>query len=337
MRFRVIDRMLAALSGLLILLFGVVLCAFGAGVFQNLNWTLPQGPANLTQRVVIIAIALLLCLLGLHGLWMLFRRRADKGFIVQRTDMGDMCIAMSALSSMVNKCVDQHPEVSVKKTRIHRIRDGVIVDLKILLGNGSNIPLTVNVLQKQIKQYITSCSGVDVHEVRVQVGTSDLPVQETAEQPAIVAEQAPAMLMQEEPGVEVAADNIFRHTEEPADYVEPVEYAEPVTETVVEETPVVEEPTLVESYEEVVVSEAPVYAAAEEEISEEYAAEEKVEADMQEACAADEMTEEVTAAQEEIPAAEEMVEAPFEVAAETVETIETIESQEADENASVQE
>ena len=45
------------------------------------------------------------------------------------------------------------------------------MDIKITLLSGVNIPLTVNALQKQIKQYITSCSGVDVHKVRVMVET----------------------------------------------------------------------------------------------------------------------------------------------------------------------
>ena len=256
MRFRVTDRMLAALSGLLIIALGITVGLFGAGLFPNVDFTFLQTPFTIWQRAIIIAVALLLCLLGIHGLWMLFRRRADKGFIVQRTDMGDMSIAMSALKSMVNKCVDQHQEVSVKKIHIHRLRNGIIVDLKILLANGINIPLTVNVLQKQIKQYITSCSGVDVHEVRVQIDTSNMAIEEKKEEaPALEQEVAPAALLQEEPVVESAAESILRHTEEPADYVEPVvveSYEAPVTQEEPEEAPAVEAPI-----EETVIEESP--------------------------------------------------------------------------------
>lgn len=256
MRFRVTDRMLAALSGLLIIALGITVGLFGAGLFPNVDFSFLQTPFTIWQRAIIIAVALLLCLLGIHGLWMLFRRRADKGFIVQRTDMGDMSIAMSALKSMVNKCVDQHQEVSVKKIHIHRLRNGIIVDLKILLANGINIPLTVNVLQKQIKQYITSCSGVDVHEVRVQIDTSNMAIEEKKEEaPALEQEVAPAALLQEEPVVESAAESILRHTEEPADYVEPVvveSYEAPVTQEEPEEAPAVEAPI-----EETVIEESP--------------------------------------------------------------------------------
>lgn len=260
MRFRVTDRMLAALSGLLIIALGIALGLFGAGLFPNVDLSFLQGPFTIWQRAIIIAVALLLCLLGLHGLWMLFRRRADKGFIMQRTDMGDMSIAMSALKSMVKKCVDQHQEVSVKKIHIHRLRNGIIVDLKLLLANGINIPLTVNVLQKQIKQYITSCSGVDVHEVRVQVDTSNMSIEDKKEEtPVLEQEAAPAALLQDEPVVETAAESILRHTEEPADYVEPVvvESYEPVA--VQEEIPA--EPEMAPAVEEIAetVEEATTY------------------------------------------------------------------------------
>ena len=270
MRFRVTDRMLAALSGLLIIALGIALGLFGAGLFPDLDFSFLEGPFTVWQRTMIITVAVLLCLLGIHGLWMLFRRRADKGFIMQRTDMGDMSIAMSALKSMVKKCVDQHQEVSVKKIFIHRLRNGVIVDLKILLANGINIPLTVNVLQKQIKQYITSCSGVDVHEVRVQIDTSNLPIEVKKEEiPVLENETAPAALLQEEPVVETAAESILRHTEEPADYVETVavEAVDPVV--VQEEMPAdaQAEPSLEEIVENAIVDEIPEEAYVEETIA----------------------------------------------------------------------
>ena len=271
MRFRICDRMLAALAGLLIILLGLLVGIAGAGLLPAVDLSIVYGPFTIWQRVIIIAVGLLLCLLGLHGLWMLFRRRSDKGFIVQRTDLGDMNIAMSALSSMVSKCVDQHQEISVKKIRIHKVRDGVIVDLKILLANGINIPLTVNVLQKQIKQYITSCSGVDVREVRVQIDTSEMVIAEKPEEPvaAIAHEKAAPVALQEEPVVETAAESILRHTEEPADYVEPVE-------------PVAAYETAAVPEEAAVYPAAEEYAAVEETVVEiptetvEYAAEEAV-------------------------------------------------------------
>lgn len=310
MRFRVTDRMLAALSGLLNIALGLALGIFGTGLFPNLELSFLQGPFTIWQRAIIVAVALLLCLLGIHGLWMLFRRRADKGFILQRTDMGDMSIAMSALKSMVNKCVDQHPEVSVKKVHIHRIRNGVIVDLKILLANGINIPLTVNVLQKQIKQYITSCSGVDVHEVRVQIDTSNQSVTEKKEELPVLEQEIPAALVQEDPVVEAAAESILRHTEEPADYVEPVA-VESYDFVGIQQEPAVE---VVESeYSAPVVEDFAADAAASEEVLSDVA--EEIPAYVEEEAAVQEIFETAQEAfAEEIPVEGTAYETPVEMA-----------------------
>lgn len=193
MKIRIWDRLLTALSGLLIVLAGVGLLVFGIGVFPlKLDLTVLEGPFVLWQRVGMVAAALLLIALGLHGIGLLFRRRREKGFVIQQTEFGDMSISMNAMETMVRKCVEAHEELSAESTHIYHGRDGVMVDLKIILRSGVNIPLTVNALQKQIKQYITSCSGVDVQQVRVMVETDpttarllpgDIPV-EPVVQPA---------------------------------------------------------------------------------------------------------------------------------------------------------
>jgi len=114
---------------------------------------------------------------------LLFRRTREKGFIIQHSEYGDMSISMNALESMVQKCVASHQELTVNATHIQHAREGIVVDIKITLPGGVNIPLTVNALQKQIKQYITSCSGVDVHKVRVMVETDARAASDTDAQP----------------------------------------------------------------------------------------------------------------------------------------------------------
>lgn len=300
MRFKFFDRMLAAVSGLLIVALGLAAVVLGTGLLPAIDFSFLNGPFELWQKVAIIGGGILLVLLGLHGLHMLFRRRYGKNFIVQRTDMGDMSIAISALHNMVNKCVEQHQEICVKKIDINRVRGGITVDLKILLANGINIPLTANVLQKQIKQYITSCSGIDVHEVRVQVGTSDKAVK-GKKKPVAALEHAPAVVALQDQ-TESAADSILQHTEEPADYVEPVEYVEPVSEA----EQVSEE------------AEAVVYAAeevVEEAVEQQPAAEETVYTEVAEAVLDNVYTEPV------VEAAEEVVYVEAETAAEAVETV----------------
>lgn len=174
MRFTVWDRIIAAVSGLLLLVFGVGLFVFGAGVFPfRLDISFLDRSFELWQRAVMVVVSLVIVFFGLRGLALLFRSSKEKGFILQHTEYGDLSISMSAMENMVKKCVDTHKELRVASTRIHHAREGVIVNLRIALASGVNIPIAVSALQKQIKQYITSCSGVDVKEVRVMVETNN--------------------------------------------------------------------------------------------------------------------------------------------------------------------
>ena len=174
MRFTVWDRIIAAVSGLLLLVFGVGLFVFGAGVIPfRLDISFLDWSFELWQRAVMVVVSLVIVFFGLRGLALLFRSSKEKGFILQHTEYGDLSISMSAMENMVKKCVDTHEELRVASTRIHHAREGVIVNLRIALASGVNIPIAVSALQKQIKQYITSCSGVDVKEVRVMVETNN--------------------------------------------------------------------------------------------------------------------------------------------------------------------
>ncbi len=208
-KLRIRDRILSAVMGLIIC--GGSVCA--------LLYAL-RTPLSGWQLLVAVCVCIVLCYIGLCGIALLFRRRKEKGVVMQHTEFGDVSISMKAMENMVRKCVDAHPELNVNQTRISHSRSGVSVDIKITLMTGSNIPLTVNALQKQVKQYITSCSGVDVEEVRVMVETEaakHLPAPEAVE----MAEEKPA---QEEapqpPVVEKAAECLCQHQEEPDTYVE---------------------------------------------------------------------------------------------------------------------
>ncbi|MDD3334146.1 MAG: alkaline shock response membrane anchor protein AmaP [Eubacteriales bacterium] len=245
MKLKLWDRILAAFTGLIILLMGIALFVFSVSIFPvQVDLSVLNGPFTVWQRVGMIAAATVMVLLGLHGLWLLFHRRNDKGFIMQHTELGDMSISMNALETMVHKCVDQHQELTVKSTRIYKVKTGIAVEIRIILENGINIPLTVNALQKQIKQYITSCSGVDVCEVRVLVETN---IARKSGKDLVVDVKKPEALQPMEP---IYATPATEKTENPVEQRESV-FQEPIgpTETVTEPVIAVETPTVEETQE----------------------------------------------------------------------------------------
>ena len=169
MKIRILDRILVFLAG-------VLLIAAGAAVVAGIFWDIPVADffASLQGKsTVAIAAACVLVLLGVYCMGMMFRRyKGKRGFVVQRTEGGELSISIKAIENLVQKCIDKHEELHVLSTGLENSRDGLVIKLRIGLASGVSIPLVVSALQKQIKQYITACSGIDVLEVKVQVETA---------------------------------------------------------------------------------------------------------------------------------------------------------------------
>ena len=237
MRNKFWNRVLVALSGLFIFAAGVLL--FLVSFLSLFSISLSLGGTELSQllnglavwqKILLMLGGVAVAALGLHDLSIPFPSRRERGFIMQHTELGDMSISMNALDTMVRHCVDQHKELTVKSTRISRVKSGIVVEIRIMLAAGVNIPLTVNALQKQVKQYIMSCSGVEVYEVKVLVETG-IPNGKTRHSKELVLEPQAAP----QP-VKAGPDK------EPAQTAEPEPVAEPVPEpemTAEEEAPAV--------------------------------------------------------------------------------------------------
>ncbi len=311
MKLRVIDRLIAALAGILLVCLAVVPLAdtlFDVGILDRLAKIAAFKSAS--HILFMVGGGVVVLLVGILCLRLATRRAKRKGFVVQTTDVGELSISIRAIEDLVNKCVAKHEELHVSSTTLDNGRDGLTIGLRVGLATGVNIPLAVNALQKQIKQYVTACSGVDVHEVKVQVEAttakakpSIYAVSEMLENPAplpreaekvpeTVAEPAPAEV--KEPEEKCLHQRLFGEEEQPANMPMP-----PVEATVEEaaEEPVEEEqeanvPTeeATEAWEANVPSDEELEAFEKKVPAEEIvAAWEKAEEEAAEAAAADEL------------------------------------------------
>ncbi|MBR6185245.1 MAG: alkaline shock response membrane anchor protein AmaP [Clostridia bacterium] len=179
MKIKFRDRLILFLGAVLTALSGVVLFVAGLqiqGIIAEMA---------LWARVVCILFGLLLIAFGGY---LLFLPRtvnaAKKDFVVQKTENGELRIAVKAIENLVQKCIDLHEEITVRSMKILNSREGVIVDLFVSLANNISIPMAIASLQKQIKQYLVASSGIEVKEVRVSVeSTQDEPaIEQIAEE-----------------------------------------------------------------------------------------------------------------------------------------------------------
>ncbi len=174
MKLRIADRILVAVAGVVLiaccagmiaqLFFGVDLVTMAGNIFSR---------NSAKVRIALIALSAVLFLLGVYCVLVLFRhrRRKDK-FIMQKTDNGELAISLKALENLVTKCIDQHEELKVQSQHLENQRDGLLIRIRGTVAGGISIPLTVEALQKQIKQYVTACSGVEVKGIQVRIESS---------------------------------------------------------------------------------------------------------------------------------------------------------------------
>ena len=174
MRLRIADRILVAIAGLLLIaacagiaaqmFFGVDLVGFATRVFSS---------ESTQARAALIALAVFLLILGVYCFFVLFRHRKRKDkFIMQKNESGELVISIKALENMVQKCLDQHDEIQVQRLFLETRKDGLLIRIRGSVSGGISIPLTVEALQKQIRQYVTACSGVEIRGIRVQIESS---------------------------------------------------------------------------------------------------------------------------------------------------------------------
>jgi len=278
MKLRWVDRFFAALLAVCILLtaaafvaesfFGMQLSPYAVKLFssQETKWIIFR---------VLAIVLLLVCAWGCVNLALRRGRKTDHEFVEQKTDGGELRVSVKAIEGLVRKSVARHDELELTDVKIWNGRDGLMVSLRCNTAADISIPLAMDAMQKQLKEYILESTGISVTEVLVDVedaeaqlegGTYRLndavsctpscartaesseqaaPAEETEEEPAeeTVTEQ-PEETESAEPEVEDAAEPETEVTDDALDIPDdPVDEDEagPNAETLFEDTEETEE------------------------------------------------------------------------------------------------
>ena len=216
-------RLLSALGSLTLWALGALALAETFFHVPVTSWISQVLNARTPVTVLVTLLATIVLFgLGLCGLMMLSSKRAAKrgGFVMQKGENGMIGVSIKSIEGLVQTCVNQHDVIAQAEIAVVERRDGIVILLNIQEAAGVNIPLAVGALQKQIKQYVGTCTGVDVHEVRVMVENTE---NDAVESPYMV--EKPVVLT-------TAVTAASLHHDVPA--------AEVVEELPVEELPVLE-------------------------------------------------------------------------------------------------
>lgn len=191
MKKNLLIRVMTALGGLTLWLMGLTILAETFFRIPVSAWiTVQLGGGNALPVLLALVAAALLCVFGTCCFLLLCPRKAigHGGFVMQKGENGTIGVSVRSIEGLVQTCVKQHPSVAEAEISIVERRDGIVILMNIQEEAGVNIPLAVGAMQKQIKQYVTACTGVDVQEVRVLVESTEL---RTVPSPYAVKEIAP--------------------------------------------------------------------------------------------------------------------------------------------------
>ena len=172
MKLRFSDRLLTVILAVVFLLMAAIIVAesaFNASVSTWITRLLREPGVWWTAIRVVLVI---LCLLAVwRCLCVAFRRpkRGDMEFVEQKTDGAELRVSVKAIEGLVRKCVANHEEISLNSVRLENSRGGLTVIMECRTAADISIPLAVDALQKQLREYIMESTGVDIRQIQVQV------------------------------------------------------------------------------------------------------------------------------------------------------------------------
>jgi hypothetical protein len=184
MKTRWFDRLLIALSGVLLFALGAFLLLLGirqpAPVFE-VGRKLTQSLFGLTAArtlqaghwyiiALLVAAGLLLMAWALRQLYTPFARPKKQAYFnASAIQNGSLQISLQALEHLVSRCLAQHPELMETRTSIHGEGDAVNIRLRATLRAGVRMPEIADALQQEIQEYLSECAGIRVSGVKIIV------------------------------------------------------------------------------------------------------------------------------------------------------------------------
>lgn len=173
MKLKVFDRILLAL----LLIVGIV-CAFVLfGVSARI---IPEKSAldfvslfyaGTVNALILAGCGLVLLLVCLKLVFCGRERQEPKAeaTVIRQGDIGGTFIALSAIDTMVQKHCRQQSKVRDCSSSLRAVNDGVAISLKLSVLPDTDVVALTEELQKSLKAYIESLTGVNVTEVSILV------------------------------------------------------------------------------------------------------------------------------------------------------------------------
>ncbi len=176
MKEKVFNNMIFILFIILLLIFSLKCFLISFHVIQEeilvriINQNLHLIYANVTNRILLVLIGLLLLIISLYLIWLKQKMVQQPQSVKVPTDFGEINVSTSSLGQIilhilsdVDRVFKITPEIQVQKN------GGINTILQLVVEPECNIPKTAHQIQEKLKEELPKISGVEAKEVKINV------------------------------------------------------------------------------------------------------------------------------------------------------------------------
>ena len=165
--FDTATRLIAA-----ILLLAVAAALLGVWVF---GWKLPEAMiafrdgGGLWSALAAVGALLTAALAAARLLMPLLLRMRRRRVVSHRFGEDSVSVSIDAVEQIAARCVREHRELCRPRVTVREGGEGVTVDVDCTLRSGTDLPVSADYLQRQIRRHIADATGFRVQAVNVRV------------------------------------------------------------------------------------------------------------------------------------------------------------------------
>ncbi|MGI6604281.1 MAG: alkaline shock response membrane anchor protein AmaP [Firmicutes bacterium] len=171
------DRLLVFLASILLIVVAVLLGLSAGRLFPLLERGTTFAQLYLYGNWYAVVAALLLLVVGVRLGYLSLTRGQRRGqTLVQRSDLGEINIALSAIENLVQRAAGQIDGVREVRSRVEAKSQGVVVLVKAWVGSDHNVPDLASRIQEMVRERLESIVGISAAEINIaikDIGSTD--------------------------------------------------------------------------------------------------------------------------------------------------------------------
>ncbi|MDD5567843.1 MAG: alkaline shock response membrane anchor protein AmaP [Candidatus Omnitrophica bacterium] len=155
---------------IVIILAGIGLIVFALNLFQpqSINNLINLAQSSMNSRIVVGLSGLLLILVSFSFARLILGQLQREKTIAFETASGEVTIALSAVEDLIRRLAGVIPEIKELKPDVIAGKNGISVDLRVILKKEANIPELTSLLQDMTRSKIQEVLGIE-EQINVKI------------------------------------------------------------------------------------------------------------------------------------------------------------------------